>query len=119
MGLAEAGTWLQHAIVEPLDGELEVGDTRPQGDAADPIGRDLRLATVPLRRHPVARVQEQILRAATGPQLVQARTLAERDACDERLNAEARAEAATWCDLLNCEIGRRVGDDAPEAIFML
>ncbi|HWH10610.1 MAG TPA: hypothetical protein VG165_05745 [Solirubrobacteraceae bacterium] len=74
---------------------------------------------MPLRRHPVPRAQETILRSATGPQLVKARTLAERDACNEHLNAEERVDAAAWCELLNHEIARRVGDDAPEAIFML
>jgi hypothetical protein len=78
-----------------------------------------RLSPMPLRRHPVPHVQETILRSATGPQLVKARTLAERDARSERLNAEERAHAAAWCDLLNREIARRVRDDAPEAIFML
>jgi hypothetical protein len=68
-----------------------------------------KLSPMPLRRHPVLRVQETILRSATGPQLVKARSL----------NAEQRADAAAWCELLNDEIARRVGDDAPEAIFML
>jgi hypothetical protein len=35
-----------------------------------------------------------MLVSATGPQLVKARTLAERDACNELLNAEERADAA-------------------------
>jgi hypothetical protein len=78
-----------------------------------------RLGPMPLRRHPAPRVQETILRSATGPQLVKARTLAERDACNERLNTEERADAAAWCELLKHEIARRVGDSAPEAIFML
>jgi hypothetical protein len=77
------------------------------------------LGPMPLRRHPVLRVQETILRSAAGPQLVKARTPAERDACNERLDAKERADAATWCDLLTDEIARLVGDDRPQAIFML
>jgi hypothetical protein len=74
---------------------------------------------MPLRRHPVPQVQEQILRAATGPQLVKARTLAERQVRDDRVSPRDRADAAAWRDLLNQEIDRRVGDGDPKAILML
>ena len=74
---------------------------------------------MPLRRHPVPRIQEQILRAATGPQLVKARTLAERELRDERTSADRRADAIACRDLLNHEIDRRVGDGDPKAILML
>jgi hypothetical protein len=74
---------------------------------------------MPLRRHPVPRVQEEILRSATGPQLVKARALAERDVRNDRLTEKERADAAGWRELLDDEIARRVGDDDPAAIFML
>jgi hypothetical protein len=64
-------------------------------------------------------VQDKILREATGPQLVKARTLAEREISDHRLSDDRRADAAAWRDLLNREIDRRVGDDDPRAILML
>jgi hypothetical protein len=79
---------------------------------------------MPIRRHPALSVQKKILRAATGPQLVKARTLAERDMRNERLSASEQALEIAWRDLLNEEIVRRVTGsglpaDNPQSILML
>ena len=74
---------------------------------------------MPFRRHPVPRVQEEILRSVTGPQLRKARDAAIRRIDDEGLPLERRQDEERLLTAIDCEIARRVGDDDPSAIFML
>ena len=73
---------------------------------------------MPFRRHPVPRVQEEILRSVTGPQLRKARDVAARRIGDEGLSVERREEEQRMLAAIDREIARRVGDDDPSAIFM-